>query len=51
MQDLLINAIMKKVKVSSEFVEFESPDQLDQQERGLLEKAREARDKAYAPYS
>jgi cytidine deaminase len=42
---------MKKVKVSSEFIEFESSDQLDQQDRGLLEKAREARDKAYAPYS
>ena len=42
---------MKKVKVSSEFIEFESSDQLDQQDLRLLEKAREARDRAYAPYS
>lgn len=42
---------MKKINVSSKFIEFESAEQLDKQERELLTKAREARNKAYAPYS
>jgi cytidine deaminase len=42
---------MKKVKVSSGFTEFESAGQLEEVENTLLLKAREARDRAYAPYS
>lgn len=42
---------MKKVKVSSNFIEFESADQLDREDHLLLLKAKEARDRAYAPYS
>lgn len=42
---------MKKINVSSKFTEFESAEQLDPRDRLLWEKAREARDRAYAPYS
>ena len=42
---------MKKINVSSKFTEYESAEQLDPRDRLLWEKAREARDRAYAPYS
>lgn len=42
---------MKKIDVCSKFTEFDSDDQLDREDRELLSAAREAREKAYAPYS
>ena len=42
---------MKKINVSSKFTEYESAEQLDPRDRLLWKKAREARDRAYAPYS
>lgn len=42
---------MKQIKVDSNFNEFESVSQLPDHDRELMNKAIEARDRAYAPYS
>lgn len=43
--------IVKKIDVCSKFTEYDSAEQLEEQDRQLLNAAREAREKAYAPYS
>ncbi len=42
---------MKKLLINSEFVEYNSTDELPTQEKELLAKANEAAKNAYAPYS
>jgi len=42
---------MKPVKITSNFEVFDSLEELPEAIQALMEKAFEARDKAYAPYS
>jgi cytidine deaminase len=42
---------MKKLLINSEFVEYNSPEELPVQEKELLAKAEQAAKSAYAPYS
>jgi cytidine deaminase len=42
---------MKKIEVTVSYIEYESPDELGDDDRLLLEKARGAIRSAYAPYS
>ena len=42
---------MESINVNSIFTSFQSPDQLSTEDQKLLNKAIDARDRAYAPYS
>ena len=42
---------MESINVNSIFSSFQSPDQLASEDQKLLNKAIDARDRAYAPYS
>lgn len=42
---------MKKINITSEFIEFDSVEELDETDKKLVFEARQAVNKAYAPYS
>ena len=42
---------MKKVEITSEFIEFDSIEELSESDRNLVMEAMQSASKAYAPYS